>query len=182
MGIIVGIASCVGNMRAVATAPVEVEPTGIMTFADPAMQALCAKTWGDGTNITYEQARAVTEIPNYWADRNTKITSFDEIKYFKNCTSIGQNAFSNCTSLALTSLELPKCTSIGAAAFQECRSMKLTSLKLPQCTTIGGNAFNGCNIQASKNSGNQEAGAHGNFRPAGHRCFACMHRKGYEGM
>ena len=148
MGIIVGIASCVGNMRAVATAPVEVEPTGIMTFADPAMQALCAKTWGDGTNITYEQARAVTEIPNYWADRNTKITSFDEIKYFKNCTSIGQNAFSNCTSLALTSLELPKCTSIGAAAFQECRSMKLTSLKLPQCTTIGGNAFNGCSSMA----------------------------------
>ena len=60
MGTFVGIACCVGNRRAVATAPAESEPTGIMTFADPAMQALCAKTWGDGTNITYEQAREVT--------------------------------------------------------------------------------------------------------------------------
>ena len=148
MGTLVGIAVCVGNKRAVATAPAEVEPTGIMTFADPAMQALCAKTWGDGTNITYEQAREVTKIPSNWAKGNKTITSFNEIKYFKNCTTIGQDAFSGCSSMALTTLELPKCTSIGQGAFYRCSSMALTKLELPQCTSIGVGAFNGCRSMA----------------------------------
>lgn len=147
MGIMVGIAVCVGNKRAVA--PAEVEPTGIMTFADPAMQALCAKTWGDGTNITYEQAREVTEIPSNWAKGNTAITSFDEIKYFKNLTTIGGSAFRGCSSMTLTSLELPLCTSIGGSAFNGCSSMALTSLKLPQCATIGDYAFYGCKSMKS---------------------------------
>ena len=144
MGTLVGIAVCVGNKRAVATAPSEVEPTGIMTFADPNVQALCAKTWGDGTNITYEQAREVTEIPKNWAKGNKTITSFNEIKYFKNCRTIGAYAFESCSSMALTSLELPQCTTIGAYAFNGCSSMALTKLELPLCTSIGGHAFNGC--------------------------------------
>ena len=143
MGTLVGIAVCVGNKRAVATAP-----TGIMTFADPAVQALCAKTWGDGTNITYEQAREVTEIPKNWAKGNTTITSFNEIKYFKNCRTIGGSAFYGCSSMALTSLELPQCTSIGNYAFNGCSSMALTSLELPQCTSIGGHAFQDCSSMA----------------------------------
>ena len=148
MGTLVGIAVCVGNKRAVATAPAESEPTGIMTFADPAVQALCAKTWGDGTNITYEQAREVTEIPKNWAKGNTTITSFNEIKYFKNCRTIGGFAFNGCKSMALTSLELPQCTSIGEAAFERCSLMALTSLELPQCKSIGNSAFNGCSSMA----------------------------------
>ena len=148
MGTLVGIALCVGNKRAVATAPAESEPTGIMTFADPAMQALCAQTWGDGTNITYEQAREVTEIPKNWAKGNTTITSFNEIKYFKNCRTIGGFAFQDCKSMALTKLELPQCTSIGNSAFYNCSSMALTSLDLPQCTAIGGSAFKGCSSMA----------------------------------
>lgn len=148
MGTLVGIAVCVGNKRAVANAPSEVEPTGIMTFADPAMQALCAKTWGDGTNITYEQAREVTTIPNNWAKDNKTITSFNEIKYFKNLTAIGSSAFSGCTSLALTSLKLPQCTSIGGYAFNGCSSMALTSLDLPLCTSIGNYAFQDCSSMA----------------------------------
>ncbi len=147
MGIMVGIACCVGNKRA-ATAPAEVEPTGIMTFADPAVQALCAKTWGDGTNITYEQAREVKTIPSNWAKGNKTITSFNEIKYFKNCTSIGRDAFNGCKSMALTSLELPNCTRIGEYAFENCSSMALTSLELPQCTTIGTEAFHSCSSMA----------------------------------
>ena len=148
MGTLVGTAVCVGNKRAVATAPSESEPTGIMTFADPAVQALCAKTWGDGTNITYEQAREVTEIPKNWAKGNTTITSFNEIKYFKNCRTIGAYAFNGCSSMALTKLELPQCTTIGASAFERCSSMALTSLELPQCTTIGGSAFYNCSSMA----------------------------------
>lgn len=145
MGIMVGIAVCVGNKRAIATAPSEVEPTGIMTFADPAMQALCAKTWGDGTNITYEQAREVTEIPKNWAKGNTTITSFNEIKYFKNLTAIGSSAFNGCTSLALTSLKLPQCTSIGVYAFLNCASMN-ADINLPLLTSIGIRAFHNSGI------------------------------------
>ena len=148
MGTLVGIAVCIGNKRAVATAPAESEPTGIMTFADPAVQALCAQTWGDGTNITYEQAREVTEIPKNWAEGNTTITSFNEIKYFKNCRTIGVFAFQDCESMALTSLELPQCKSIGRAAFNGCSSMALTKLELPLCTSIGGSAFNRCSSMA----------------------------------
>lgn len=145
MGTLVGIAVCVGNKRAVATAPAEVEPTGIMTFADPAMQALCAKTWGDGTNITYEQAREVKTIPSNWAKGNTTITSFNEIKYFKNLTAIGSSAFNGCTSLALTSLELPQCTSIGVYAFLNCASMN-ADINLPLLTSIGIRAFHNSGI------------------------------------
>lgn len=148
MGIMVGIACCVGNKRAVADVPSEVEPTGIMTFADPAMQALCAKTWGDGTNITYEQAREVTTIPRNWAKGNKTITSFNEIKYFKNLTTIGDSAFYNCSSMALTKLELPQCTTIGGYVFNGCTSMALTTLDLPQCTNIGERAFYNCTSMA----------------------------------
>ena len=145
MGTLVGIAVCIGNKRAVATAPSEVEPTGIMTFADPAVQALCAKTWGDGTNITYEQAREVTEIPKNWAKDNTTITSFNEIKYFKNCRTIGASAFNGCSSMALTKLELPLCTSIGVYAFLNCASMN-ADINLPQLTSIGIRAFHNSGI------------------------------------
>lgn len=145
MGTLVGIACCVGNKRAVANAPAEVEPTGIMTFADPAMQALCAKTWGDGTNITYEQAREVKTIPSNWAKGNTTITSFNEIKYFKNCTTIGASAFNGCSSMALTKLELPQCTSIGNYAFLNCTSMN-ADINLPLLTSIGIRAFHNSSI------------------------------------
>lgn len=141
MGTLVGIAVCVGNKRAVANAPSEVEPTGIMTFADPAMQALCAKTWGDGTNITYEQAREVTEIPKNWAKDNTTITSFNEIKYFKNLLYIREQAFTNCTSLAFDELNLPNLTALGQNAFYGVKIKKMVlgsngaSLTLPIGTT-----------------------------------------------
>lgn len=145
MGTFVGIAVCVGNKRAVASAPAESEPTGIMTFADPAMQALCAKTWGDGVNITYEQAREVKTILTNWAKGNTTIASFNEIKYFKNLTAIGASAFNGCTSLALTSLKLPQCTSIGNYAFLNCTSMN-ADINLPLLTSIGIRAFHNSGI------------------------------------
>lgn len=145
MGIMVGIAVCVGNKRAVANAPSEVEPTGIMTFADPAMQALCAKAWGDGTNITYEQAREVTEIPKNWAKDNKTITSFNEIKYFKNLLYIRDAAFYGCTALTDINLDLPQCTSIGAYAFLNCASMN-ADINLPLLTSIGIRAFHNSGI------------------------------------
>ncbi len=56
-----------------------------------------------------------------------------------NVTSIGENAFVNCTNL--TDITIPNCvTSIGRCAFYRCT--KLTSLTLPDSlTTIGDSAF-----------------------------------------
>lgn len=141
MGTLVGIAVCVGNKRAVATAPAEVEPTGIMTFADPAMQALCAKTWGDGTNITYEQAREVTEIPKNWARDNKTITSFNEIKYFKNLLYIRERAFTNCSNLVINEISLPNLLLIEVAAFGGCSALGCELLNLPSCETLGTTVF-----------------------------------------
>ena len=141
MATLVGIACCVGNRRAVATVPSEVEPTGIMTFADPAMQALCAKTWGDGTNITYEQAREVTEIPKNWAKDNTTITSFNEIKYFKNLLYIRERAFVNCSNLVINEISLPNLLSIELSAFGGCTALGCELLNLPSCETLGSTVF-----------------------------------------
>ena len=141
MGTLVGIAVCVGNKRAVATAPSEVEPTGIMTFADPAVQALCAKTWGDGTNITYEQAREVTEIPKNWAKDNTTITSFNEIKYFKNLLYIRERAFTNCSNLVINEISLPNVLLIELSAFANCTALGCELLNLPSCETLGTTVF-----------------------------------------
>ena len=60
-----------------------------------------------------------------------------------NVTSIGDNAFYNCTSL--TSVEIPSSvTSIGWYAFAGCTS--LTSITIPNSvTSIGNEAFWGCN-------------------------------------
>ena len=141
MGTLVGIAVCVGNRRAVATAPAEVEPTGIMTFADPAVQALCAKTWGDGTNITYEQAREVTEIPKNWAKDNKTITSFNEIKYFKNLLYIRERAFTNCSNLVINEISLPNLLLIELSAFANCTVLGCELLNLPSCETLGTTVF-----------------------------------------
>lgn len=145
MGTLVGIAVCVGSKRA--TVPSEVEPTGIMTFADPAMQALCAKTWGDGTNITYEQAREVTEIPKNWAKDNTTITSFNEIKYFKNLLYIRERAFTNCSNLVINEISLPNLLLIELSAFGGCTALGCELLNLPSCETLGTTVFYNSSIK-----------------------------------
>ena len=57
-------------------------------------------------------------------------------------TSIGQNAFKNCTSLALTSLP-SGLTTISSSAFNGCTRLALTTLP-SGLTEINGSAFSGC--------------------------------------
>ena len=57
-------------------------------------------------------------------------------------TSIGQNAFKNCTSLALTSLP-SGLTTISSSAFNGCTRLALTTLP-SGLTSINGSAFGGC--------------------------------------
>lgn len=71
-------------------------------------------------------------IPNY-AFRGTALKSLD----LPVCTTIGDGAFSDCSSLQ--SVDLPVCTTIGSEAFCSCSGLQ--SVDLPACTTIGGMAF-----------------------------------------
>lgn len=142
MGTLVGIACCVGNKRAVqgGSAP---KPTDFIKFADPLMRKLCAEKWGDGENITYEQASAVTEIPTDFANGNTEITSFDELQFFTSLTKIGIRAFSQCANLV--SVIFPKSiTSTDANCFEGANLSKLKEFNLPLCKNVGNYTFNGC--------------------------------------
>ncbi len=60
--------------------------------------------------------------------------------YLPEATSIGNQAFNDCTNL--TSLNMPNVTTIGSSAFYNCTN--LASLNMPNVTTIGPFAFSNC--------------------------------------
>ena len=111
----------------------------IITFADPAVKAICVSTttnWDtnhDG-ELSEAEAAAVTDLGEVFKG-NTTITSFNELQYFTSLTTIGNNAFDGCSSL--TSIVIPNnVTTIGNNAFDGCTS--LTSIAIPNnVTTIG---------------------------------------------
>ena len=61
--------------------------------------------------------------------------------YFPEVTSIGANAFRDCT--ALTKVEFPKVLTVNAYAFQNCTSLS-GMVSMPLATAIGNYAFRGC--------------------------------------
>ena len=88
-------------------------------FADSNVEAvLLAKGVGDGLGITYKDAAKVTSISTWFMD-NGVITSFDELKYFTNITTLGASAFKNCLNLEKVNLDnIVKLTGYnGAGAF-----------------------------------------------------------------
>ena len=121
----------------------EYEVKDIVTFADANVKAICVQNWdtnGDG-EISGAEAAAVTDLGEVFKE-NTTITSFDELQFFTGLTSIGFEAFRDCSSL--TSVTIPNSvTSIGENAFYGCIS--LTSITIPNSvTSIGSSAFYGC--------------------------------------
>ena len=114
---------------------------GLVTFA--AMVVLCAvcagaDTYGD-FNYSVLDDGTVT-ITRY--SGSAKKVDIPKTIDGKSVTSIGDCAFSNCTSL--TSITIPNSvTGIGANAFEYCSN--ITSLTIPDSvTSIGYGAFNGC--------------------------------------
>ena len=91
-------------------------------------------------SVTYNgNTYSVTSI-GYEAFRNC--SSLTSVEIPNSVTSIGYDAFRNCSSL--TSVEIPNSvTSIGFSAFSHCSS--LTSVKIPNSvTSIGSSAFSYC--------------------------------------
>ena len=79
----------------------------------------------------------VTSIGNFAFTSCTTLTSV----YFPKATSIGNYAFQNCTSLE--SAEFPLATGIGSNAFANCAA--LTGISIPaSVTSVGSSAFAGC--------------------------------------
>jgi len=95
----------------------------VITFADPAVKALCVANWdtnGDD-ELSEAEAAAVTDLGEVFKG-NTTITSFDELQYFTGLTSIQDNAFNGCTNL--TSFIIPRnVTSIGGDTFRDCKNL-----------------------------------------------------------
>lgn len=114
----------------------------IIDFADANVKSICISHWdtnGDG-ELSYAEAAAVTSLGNYFKS-NSQITSFGELQFFIGLSSIGVNAFQNCSGLE--SIVLPNSLiSIGSNAFYGCSN--LASLIIPNSVnTIGNGAFVG---------------------------------------
>ena len=104
-------------------------------FADSNVEAvLLAKGVGDGLGVTYKDAAMVTSISN-WFKGNDVITSFDELKYFKNITTLGASTFKDCLNLEKVNLDnIVKLTGYnGAGAFY---NSGIKNVSLPKLSVI----------------------------------------------
>lgn len=73
--------------------------------------------WNSNPNyLTKAEAAAVTTFPNNLFDRNTEITSFNELAYFTSLTMIPHYCFCDCTNLKEVTLP-PNVNEIGRLSF-----------------------------------------------------------------
>ena len=109
------------------------------------LQLLLDNNYGDGIGITYEKAETFTSISNIFSG-NTDITSFDELKEFKNVTTCPR--FYGCKKLV--SIDCSNITVFNHECLRECNN--LTTLKnLGKFTLTGDNQFLNCyNLQLDK--------------------------------
>ncbi len=117
------------------------DDSNIITFADPTVKSICLANWDiNGDNeISESEAAAVLSLGT--AFKNSSISTFNELRYFIELTSISEGAFSGSS---ITQVTLPdNITSIGKSAFLTCKS--LTDINIPSgVTSIEGGAFFSC--------------------------------------
>ena len=95
-----------------------------IVFADRNVKSICVSHWdtnGDG-ELSYSEAEAVTDIKDYFS-KNTKIFTFDEIRYFTNVNSFADSAFYGCEKLV--EFNIPdQIITIGNVAFYGCNALQ----------------------------------------------------------
>ena len=118
-----------------------------MFFSDAAVKAICVGKWdtnGDG-ELSYQEAKAVTAIGSEFKG-STAITSFEELRYFKNLKSIGTEAFAGCSQL--TSIVIPEQVGeVGASLFAGCAALEKVEV-VSENTAF--DSRNGCNAIVRK--------------------------------
>lgn len=140
-----------------ATCVEQVVESKYIEFADPAVEAVLMANGvsSDGVGITMEDAAAVTSIGK-WFENNTDITSFDEFEYFTGVTSLvggwNSGAFFGCTNLRSIKFP-PSITSLGNDCFMNCSSLAI-DVDLPYLTSVGFGVFHGTAIRRIINLGN----------------------------
>lgn len=118
-----------------------------IVFKDAVAKFACVAKYDtdkDG-EVSYAEAEAATSFSGLFTNWKG-VTSFDEIKYFKNVHSIS-GLFNGCDKLV--SINIPEnITDLGTYAFKGCSS--LTSVKLPSgIAKIGNYTFQNCSKLAS---------------------------------
>lgn len=120
----------------------------MIVFDDNEAKRICLANWdanGDG-ELSVQEAVNVTVLDGSispYFKYNTKIETFNELRFFTGLTAIGVSAFSGSSS-KFTTVTLPNTiTSIGNYAFSACS--KLVSITIPSLVSaIGQEAFRGC--------------------------------------
>lgn len=103
-----------------------------LRFADLAVIAVLNDNGvGSDGGVTKEQAEAVTTIGT-WFKNNMEITSFDELKYFTNVTTLVGSAFSLCTNLQ--SIDVSNVEVFNSSSFDSCTG--LTALNMAAATDV----------------------------------------------
>lgn len=115
----------------------------LVNFADATFRSIALRLWDtdcDG-ELSHTEAARVTDV-GVTFQKNSAITTLEDLQYFTGLTTIGAYSFQECTKA--TSVKLPQgVTTIENYAFNGCS--KLTSLELPQgVRKIGTAAFTAC--------------------------------------
>lgn len=132
-----------------------IDSSGNIIFKDKAVKAICVNSYGNGSEVSLEEAQSVNTISLNVFSNNTDIETFDEFKIFENVTklvgSFNNGAFFGCTNLR--SISLPKSiTSIGSDAFMNCVNMQI-AVDLPNLQSVGFGAFHNSGIKEIANLG-----------------------------
>lgn len=118
-----------------------------MYFSDAAVKAVCVSQWDTNRDgeLSYQEAKAVTAIGSEFKG-STAITSFEELRYFKNLKSIGAEAFAGCSQLK--SIVIPEQVGeVGASVFADCSALEKVEV-VSENTAF--DSRNGCNAIVRK--------------------------------